>query len=411
MNNLFLIIKREYLSRIRRKSFIIMTFVTPLIFLAITVIPTVMLTQESMEERETLVLGDSAGYYTRALQGNPDYIFTEGNDIYFNETNPNKTFFAVINLPGQPENYPNNILLISENVIPTDMKRYIDTRLSEAASLKKLEKASPQSAQAYKECKVEVNSQSIKQYDPNGNSEQNETNTFVAIASAFLIYIFIFSYGTQVMRGVTEEKNNKIMEVMFLSSKPFQFITGKIIGIALVGLTQFLIWAGIAFFIFQFSTESTGAYTEFFSNLEMPKDPSIFTILLFFVLFFLAGYYLYASFFAIIGAMSEPGTDSQQFLMPVTVPIIFAIYAGIYATYQPESQLAVWCSYIPLTSPIVMMARLCHGIDLAEVLLSLGVLAACALFCAYLAGLVYKSAILLHGKKLTYEDLWRFIKG
>lgn len=117
--------------------------------------------------------------------------------------------------------------------------------------------------------------------------------------------------------------------------------------------------------------------------MDLPQDPGIAAIATLFILYFLAGYFLYASFFAIIGAMSEPGTDSQQFLMPVTVPIIFAIYAGIYATYQPESTLAVWCSYIPLTSPIVMMARLCYGISMEEVLSSLLLLIACAVICAH----------------------------
>ncbi len=411
MNNLFLIIRREYLSRVRRKSFIIMTFVTPLIFITITILPTMMITQESLKEKEIIVLGDSSGYYTQALQGNTEYIFTEGTDIYLEETDSSKDFFAVLNLPSQPENYPNNILLISDNVIPTDMKRHIDSRLSEAASFRKMEKTQSSCAQAYKEAHVEIHSQSIKQYEKEGNEKQSETATIIALASAFLIYIFIFSYGAQVMRGVTEEKSNKIMEVMFLSTKPFQFMSGKIIGIALVGLTQFLLWAGLAFATIQLANSATGGVTDFLPEMDLPQNPGIAAIATLFILYFLAGYFLYASFFAIIGAMSEPGTDSQQFLMPVTVPIIFAIYAGIYATYQPESTLAVWCSYIPLTSPIVMMARLCYGISMEEVLSSLLLLIACAVICTRIAGSVYKSAILLHGKKLTYHDLWSFIRN
>lgn len=232
-----------------------------------------------------------------------------------------------------------------------------------------------------------------------------EASASLAIVFSFLLYIFIFTYGSLVMRSIVSEKSNKILEVMFLSVKPLEMMYGKIISVALVGITQFAAWAVILFLLNSISsTDNISFITSITSNAEWGS------LLPCIIIYSLLGYLLYASLFAAIGAVSGPETDTQQFLLPVMLPIVFAIYSSIQTAYYPDNDIALWCSFIPLTSPIVMTSRLCYGVESWEVILSMLILTATVIFTTYLSGKIYKSAILLHGKRLTYKDISNFLK-
>lgn len=232
-----------------------------------------------------------------------------------------------------------------------------------------------------------------------------EASASLAIIFSFLLYIFIFTYGSLVMRSIVSEKSNKILEVMFLSVKPLEMMYGKIISVALVGITQFAAWAVILFLLNSISsTDNISFIASVASNAEWGS------LLPCIIIYSLLGYLLYASLFAAIGAVSGPETDTQQFLLPVMLPIVFAIYSSIQTAYYPDNDIALWCSFIPLTSPIVMTSRLCYGVESWEVILSMLILTATVIFTTYLSGKIYKSAILLHGKRLTYKDISDFLK-
>lgn len=408
MHDLTIIIKREYYSRVRRKSFLLMTILTPFFIILSMAIPSFLVDDALGGKESVLVFGDIGGRYTQALQRNSDFLFVEATGEYLETTNPEKAFSALLYLPKELDETPNLAFFVSNSELPPALKHHLDGRLSEAATLEKIRKNAPDFANAWRENQVEVHCQKMEEIQSASHSD--ETAALTSIVVSFLLYLFIFSYGSQVMRGVTEEKSNKIMEVMFLSTRPTHFIAGKIIGIALVGLTQFVLWAGAGWVICQHYIHESGI-SPMLQTISWSDAISPTALGCYFILFFLAGYLLYASLFATIGALSDPSTDTQQFFLPVTVPIIFSIYAGIYTACHPESQLAVWCSYIPFTSPVVMMARICHGIAFWKVGISLLLLVLTDICLFSLSGRVYRSAILLHGKRVGYKDLWRLCKG
>ena len=246
-----------------------------------------------------------------------------------------------------------------------------------------------------------------------------------------LIYMFVLSYGGMVMQGVCEEKANRIMEIMVSSVKPFQLMMGKIIGVALVGIIQFAIWSvliGIGMTIIGLFTgqqpdvAQTAELNQFMSSdIPMPNSPAseimqimqginFGEILTMFVLYFLGGYLLFASFFAAIGASINEQSDSSQFMTPIVIIMIFSLYAGMFSINNPDGPLAMWCSLIPITSPIVMMVRLPFGVPAWQLILSLVLLYATAIGVVALSAKIYRVGILMYGKKPTFKEMMKWIK-
>jgi ABC-2 type transport system permease protein len=280
------------------------------------------------------------------------------------------------------------------------------------------------------------------------NEDGEEKDSFstvtmvLGIAGGFLIYIFIFMYGSQVMRGVIEEKTNRIIEVIISSVKPFELMMGKIVGVALVGLTQFLLWVVLTFGIVTvvsavFMDSPKEIMTMAGGSSIMDKDSAIaaqveqqspgmnafvgqldkfissvnwFAILGSFLFYFIGGYLLYASLFAAIGSAVDGEADTQQFMMPVTVPLILGIVMMQTVLENPDGTLAFWFSIIPLTSPIVMMMRVPFGVPISELLLSMFLLVAAFIFFTWLSGKIYRVGILMYGKKVNYKELWKWIR-
>ena len=249
-----------------------------------------------------------------------------------------------------------------------------------------------------------------------------------------LIYMFIFVYGAQVMSSVVQEKTNRIVEVLICSVKPFELMMGKIISIALVGLTQFGIWLlltiGLVVVAGQFLGGSVNPETmvnvqqmgdaaaiqqasselNFDNIMAMIMSVNPFELISYFIIYFIGGYLLYASIFAAIGSAVDNETDTQQFMLPVTIPIIFAIYAAIYGAQNPDGPLAFWCSMIPFTSPIVMMVRLPFGVPMWEKLLSVAILIASFIGTTWMSAKIYRTGILMYGKKPSWKEMWKWLK-
>jgi ABC-2 type transport system permease protein len=260
----------------------------------------------------------------------------------------------------------------------------------------------------------------------------------VGFGTGILIYLFIFLYGVQVMRGVVEEKTSRIVEVIISSVKPFQLMLGKIIGIAMVGLTQFILWTILTFilvFIGQFffiqelnitdnpvvqqtmptmpgqmkATQNFN-YSEAKEILNDLQNIPFLKIISAFIFYFLGGYLLYSAMFAAIGAAVDNEADTQQFMAPVTIPLVFAFIAGQFIIQNPEGPLSFWLSIIPFTSPVVMMVRLPFEVPLWELFLSMALLVAGFIFMTWLAGKIYRTGILMYGKKATYKELWKWLR-
>ncbi|HSW67219.1 MAG TPA: ABC transporter permease, partial [Bacteroidales bacterium] len=290
---------------------------------------------------------------------------------------------------------------------------------------------------------TDVRINTIKLHE-SGKEEKKYTEiaTVLGFIAAIVIYIFIFMFGTMVMRGVIEEKTNRIVEVIVSSVKPFQLMIGKIVGVGLVGLTQFLLWVVLTLIIvtgFQqaFPEKFRLSYTEQAATMEarLPSATPIATpteqqlaetaisrviegmmsinfgvVIFSFVFFFIGGFLLYGALFAAIGAAVDSETDSQQFMLPITIPLIFSIIMAQYVINDPNGPLSFWLSVIPFTSPIIMMIRIPFGVPYFDLILSMFLLVLGFLGTTWLAGKIYRTGILMYGKKVNYAELWKWVR-
>jgi ABC-2 type transport system permease protein len=433
MSKIGIIIKREYTTRVVKKSFIIMTFLSPLFFAAIVAIPLWLSTIKDSEVKNIAVV-DTTNEYGQALKSNNEYHFvltkTPAADVGKSEMK--KEFFAILMIRGDLVNDPAGVSIYSEKQIGMELKTYIATNLNQYVENKKLEAYHvPNIKKMVDDARTNIKITTIK-LDDKGNEiiTSSEIATIIAGLATFLIYMFIFMYGAQVMRGVVEEKTNRIIEVIVSSVKPFELMMGKIIGIALVGLTQFLLWVALSYIIFMaigismfgsnFSQlmsaspdgglNTPGAHHVVASVMQGLNGINMIEIAGMFIFYFLGGYLLYASLFAAIGSAVDNETDTQQFMLPITIPILFALYAAMYSIQNPNGPLAFWCSLIPFTSPIVMMVRLPFDVPLWEKLLSSGLLICTFIGTIWLAAKIYRTGILMYGKKISWREMWKWLK-
>lgn len=434
MSKILLIIQREYLTRVKKKSFIIMSLLGPVIMALVMVVP-IWLAQNSSDDQKVLVI-DQSTIFEKKLESSSKIKFSFSELEFENAKKEfeNLELDAILYIPKIDIEKPSGIVYYSENSPGIETKVFVEKRLSDRIVELKYKKIGFDKSLIEKlKSKVKVTTVSFS-----GDSEK-ETNTaaatIVGFVSAILIYMFILIYGAQVMRGVIEEKTNRIIEVIISSVKPFQLMMGKVIGVAMVGLTQFIIWMVLMLVL------STGIQTVFkvdrFSsnNLEqtLTKTQGIdvnqamemneilsaiesidfFTIGACFLFYFLAGYLFYGALFAAIGAAVDSETDSQQFMVPVTIPLIVGIMIGQAIMTNPEGGLGFWSSMVPFTSPIVMMIRLPFIGFGWEVLLSMFMLVLGFLGTIWLAAKIYRVGILMYGKKPTYKELvkWVFYKS
>jgi len=434
MNKIPLILKREYLTRVKKKSFLIMTIVGPILMAALMIAP-IWFAMMDDNEKKAISIYDKTGKYVSAFDNteNISYRFlTENNAEKRKDEFKKSGDYAMLSIL---DTLSNEFVLYSEKTPDFEIKQKLTEKLErflEEQNYRKLgiNKATLDSA------KVSVHIQP-KTLTADGEKDSSaELPLAIGFIAAIIIYMFIFMYGVQVMRGVIEEKVNRVVEVLISSVKPFQLMAGKIIGIALVALTQFLLWAiltgiivGVVSLIFglnsmpqeqdlsQLQNMSSGELDGIMGNSQIAGI--VFGLMNFnwlamittFIFFFIGGYLLYASLFAAIGSAVDNETDTQQFMLPVTVPLILAFVAAQGIIKNPDGSLAFWMSIIPFTSPIIMPVRVAMGrYEIWELVLSVGLLVGAFLATVWLAAKIYKVGILMYGKKVSYKELWKWLR-
>ncbi|MFH0864695.1 MAG: ABC transporter permease [Bacteroidota bacterium] len=443
MKKISIIIRREYLSRVRKRSFIIMTILGPLLMAALMIVP-VYVAQMSDEVKTIAVIDDGGIFYKRFPDTeNVKFLYLNESKEQALDSLDQRGYYALLYLPDEFLSKPTTAVLYYSKTQPgISVKTYIETLLKKEVEASKLNLEGIDK-DVLDKIKTDIN---LNVYKTTGKGLEEKSNTEVStvlgLFSGILIYMFIFLFGTQVLRGVIEEKTSRIIEVIVSSVKPFQLMMGKIIGIALVGLTQFLLWILLTFTLVTI-VQSAFPDTLKFSKTETPivGDSKIMSqeqlkeanaqqyknqqmrdllesissinfgvMIAAFLFYFLFGYLLYAALFAAVGAAIDNEADSQQFMLPITIPIIFAIVMSQFVINNPNGPIAFWLSIIPFTSPIIMMIRLPFGVPVADQILSYSLLILGFLFCTWFAGKIYRTGILMYGKKPTYGELWKWLK-
>ena len=432
MNKILLIIQREYLTRVKKKSFIVMTLLTPLIiagFYAAAIFFAV-----RGQDTKSIKVVDESGLFENSFQDTKSLDYTySGDDLELSkEEVKDGKYDGLLHIPDFNVDEPAGFGLFFMESLGINIQEDLERKLeNEIEDIRLARSGIDKNALEAIETNLSLPALSLK------GEEERKSNTGIATMigaiSGFLIYIFLFVYGTQVMRGVIEEKSSRIVEIIISSTKPMQLMLGKIIGIACVGLTQFLIWVVFTFilwtavgsiFMGDTSPESVNAIASTEQVVDeraqmverITSDINEFPILkitLTLLFYFLTGYLFYAALFAMIGSAVDSEADSQQFIFPVIMPIIFAIMLSGAIINDPQGGLAFWMSMIPLTSPIIMMIRVPFGIPDWQLLLSMALMIGGFLGTTWVAARVYRVGILIHGSKVNYKTMfkWFFMKN
>ncbi|MDD2564232.1 MAG: ABC transporter permease [Salinivirgaceae bacterium] len=539
MSKISKIIQREYITRVRKKSFIIMTILGPILFAALMVAPMLMSKFDDGTERKVAVVDSSSIFdYTKILkevtlinthqlqkdiktlnakagQHNDEFkvladrlhsivnqrdeklveniqislksfistlqkksILTENQadsiyerhaayydllikqfesirgkipddastkfvyvDMSFEQTKQtlnDEIYHAVVFIPKNILS-SQQIQVYSKKAVSMSLRSHIRTNIERAVENQKMVEVGI-SLEDMSRIKTKINTQTIRVTEEGDTKESRpEIAMIIGYISGFLIYFAIFMFGSLVMRGVIEEKSNRIVEVILSSVKPFQLLMGKIVGVGLVGLSQFLLWIVLTFALVQLAgtllmptnvdvmqqqaQEMLGSgsmqsiepviddasfdMSIVFESLEAVNFPLIIGMFLF---FFVGGFLLYGALFAAVGSAVDNEADTQQFMIPITIPLIIALVAMLNVMQNPESQLAYWLSIIPFTSPVVMMVRLPYGVPVFEIITSVVLLIGAFVFTTWLAAKIYKTGVLMYGSKVNWKDLWKWIR-
>jgi len=446
MNKIWLIIKREYLNKVKKKSFIIMTFLGPLLFGAL-IIGAVLLGTTDNKTHQVLVV-DPKGWVIDQEVIMPKAAGIKRNR--FVDDSQMQFFFSSkqVDETAELKNGTYSIIVVLDSLTYQDGKCMLyyesvpsmtaQTRIQgdlESVLEKWRVKQKGIDYSAYQSIKQSVQFQ-MNNVDKPTEKDEVFQKAGIGFAFAIVIYLFIFMYGVQVMRGVMEEKTNRIVEVIVSSVKPFQLMMGKVIGIGLVGLTQFVMWivltgvvssvgmaayqdklvSGAAVVMEQKGMTQGISENMNFENMANNKAMDFFLsvpwvdLLVSFIFFFIGGYLIYGSLFAAVGAAVDQEADTQQFMLPVTLPLIFAYLISIMMINNPDGNIGTIFSIVPLTSPIVMMIKVAIGAPLWLRLVSMVVLILSFIFFIWLAARIYRVGILMYGKKPTYKELWKWIR-
>lgn len=439
MNNLGIIIKREYLTRVKKRSFLILTFLGPLFFAALMIAPSLlMLNADKMESKKSIAVLDETGWFEGKFES------TDVNTFIFQDYNENidslKQFVfdgiydAILYIPATSLNVPVNAKLYSDKQIPMTLSSHVEREMKQVIEHQKL-LASGIDPAIVKSVTTNINVSTIRMDSESGEkTSYAELEYIIGILLAVIIYFAIFLFSSQVLRGVIEEKTNRIIEVIISSVKPFELMMGKIIGIALVGLTQFMLWIVLTVVIYLVAggiflgpeilspsgtvmTEQIEQITEISKGqdimleaVNMVKSINFSAILLSFLFYFIFGYLLYAALFAAIGGMVDNETDSNQFSTVVSFPLIIAIVCAPMMVDNPDSSLGIWLSMIPFTSPVSMMIRVPFGVPYWQVAVSLIILILTFILITWLAGKIYRTGILMYGKKPNMKEIWKWLR-
>ena len=417
---------------VAKKSFIFTTILLPILMVAlVAILPAFLANVKSDEKKNVAIIDNNPGaVYAAAIQDTEDYHFIkvnqsiEGTELYsyFQNEKEGQGLNAIVQIPADLST-STTFYVYSDQAINSTLERDIKNALRPMLEQERIQSYGIDSlADIIDRCKVSLSSKSVK-WGEEGEEKVSSAmlGEIIGLGLSFLTYMFVLMYGAMIMNGVIEEKTNRIVEVIVSSCKPMKLMLGKIIGVALVGFTQIIIWAvllGIAGTILGASAFISGptdpaALTE--SNelaeiIQMVLSVNYLQILTFFVLYFIGGYLLYAALFAAFGSAVDQPSDASQFMTPIMVIMVFAIYAALFSIENPDGPLAWWCSIIPFTSPIVMMIRLPYDVPFWEMLLSIALLYGSAFGILYIAGKIYRTGILMYGKKVSIKEIIKWIK-
>lgn len=410
MNKLKTIIAREYISRVKKKSFLILTFLSPFLFALLVLIP-VWMSQNNQGEDVNMAIVDKSNSFHEALVSSDALTFNyfQGGMDSVNVLFDSDNYDAVIYFP---EDFrTDSVTIFSKKSLSLGNKSKIKYMINAHVEKQNL-LAQDIDPVVLMQVKENIPIKTLKR-SKSGELEQSssELNTALGFIGAIIIYMFIFIYGASLMRGAMEEKTGRVVEIIVSSARPFELMLGKIIGVAMVALTQFGIWiASIAIFI-AVGNESFLASSPQIQSIMMSFQSVNFAMWIpLFLFYFIGGYLLYGSLFAAIGAAVDNETDTQQFMLPITIPLILAFIFAQSIIENPTGELAIIMSQIPFTSPIVMMVRIGFGVPAWEIFLSMFFLAITFLFTVWIASKIYRIGILSYGKKITYKDLWKWIR-
>jgi ABC-2 type transport system permease protein len=433
MNILTLIIKREFIAKVRNKSFIVMTFLSPLLMVGLATFVGYLANMKA--DTKTIALHDETGQFVNQFKNTEDYKYINLSTIdlqILRQEVAKEHYEGIIQIPNYKniDALKNKIQYISNDSPGMDFINDLEQTVSKKITS---ENYKQQGLDAIKiaNANAKVNFQLKKSSGENTVKGLNLIKIIIGGAFGYLIMMFIIIYGNMVMRSVIEEKTNRIIEIIISSVKPFQLMMGKIIGTSMAGILQFLIWAtigGLLFFILSVifhiqlgatsaldpqmlaaknANISTDMQLYFIEIWNLPK----FTILSSFLVYFIGGYFLYSSFYAAIGAAVDSETDSQQFLLPIIMPLMLAVYIGFFSVLNnPHGTIAIVFSMIPLTSPIVMMMRIPFGVPFWQIIISISILFSTFFLVVWFASKIYRIGILMYGKKPTWKELYKWLK-
>ena len=419
MNKLLLIIQREYTTLVARKSFIVITLLIPFLFVAIGAVPVLISEWNNSGSAEAVTVIDETGRLAGVIPDTESFRFIPlkgeagSTDVksFFDQAGDSMSALVVI---------PANVLdsakvnIYSKSTVNMALVSHVTESLNDTLTAVKIASMGvPNLDKMVKEAQVDIDVNSVKLGDDGTESEASTTAAMVlGMVLAFITYMFVLTYGAMIMNSVIEEKTNRIVEVIVSSCKPFQLMMGKIIGVALVGLTQFLIWAilisvAVGGLGISLANDSMSDLAVVFNAIQSVNLVSIFTC---FVVYFLGGYLLYASLFAGFGSAVDQASDASQFTSPIIIVMVVALYAGIGCMENPNGSMAMWCSMIPFTSPIVMMVRLPYDVPFWQIAVSVALLYGTAFGLVWVSSRIYRIGILRYGKKFTFKEIMGWVK-
>lgn len=434
MNKIWLVLQREYLTRVRKKSFLITTLLVPIVIIGFYAAIILISVSGGSDAQKIAVLDEANLFHGKAEvdknKDNTDYVFIKGTESSYKKIYRREGYTSFLYVPPTDVNHPSGITLHSPSSVSLNGKNKIERFVNHAIEARRMELAQID-PEKYKAITSDI---SIDNAVDSGKGEKKGV-AGIALAVSFIagimIYIILLVYGTMVMRGVMEEKTNRIAEVIVSSVKPFQLMMGKIIGIGGVGLTQFAIWFILMSIlrlampmlfptIFQHMGEQGinpatlpqgGSAAMLTTVTQGLASLNIGLILFCFIFYFIGGYLMYASLFAAVGSVvSEDQQEAQQLVFPVMMPIILGFVIMTKAVNEPDSNLAIFGSLFPLTSPIVMMGRITYGVPWWQLALSMALLILTFLLFTWLTAKIYRTGILMYGKKITWKEMskWAF---
>lgn len=436
MNNIFLITKREFLTQVKKKSFIILTILAPILLVAFGAVIGLMF--KANESHSVIEVVDKSGLFTHKLKSSDQlkYIFVSAADekSKINNLKGNESLDGILVLPKlKNKNFDDlqkNTRLVINNKIGFDTKQKIVSDINEVIKKEKIKQLGIAETQLINLDK----SFTLKTINVSENNKEDSDLAFgvksgLSILLMYVTFMFIIIYGVRVMRSVLEEKNNRVVEIIISSVKPFELMMGKILGVTLVALTQFVVWItmsviGALVLNTGFSSiqkNIPGGNEELADKLDVTQIATQvshsllelnFPLIIFvFIVFFLLGYIFYSSIYAAIGSAVDNETETQQFTLFAILPLMLGMYGSFSLMNNPDGPLGFWLSIIPFTSPVAMIARIPFGVPAWQIALSIALLLGTTIFMIFLAGKIYRVGILMYGNKATLKELWKWIRG